>query len=82
MKFYRFIKIRGREGEITGHFVSRMYKLPFFWDEFDRVGFKFMKERLAGWTIWWVENEEDFIHAINKLDELKKTRIFEYKVMK
>ena len=72
MGFYKFIKIKGAEGNHIGDFVPRLYHLAFNWRE--------LKERLAGWTIWWVENEDDYNRAIKTLDELKKTRIFEYKV--
>ena len=80
MTFYKFIKIKGPEGARTGYFVPRLYHLAFSWRELKHVGFQFVKERLAGWTIWWVENENDYNRAIKTLDELKKTRIFEYKV--
>lgn len=80
MGMYKFIKIRGREGKNTGYFVPHLYKLPFIWKELKHVGFRFVKERLAGWTIWWVGNEDDYKLAIKTLEELKKTRIFDYKV--
>lgn len=80
MGFYKFIKIKGVEGDRTGYFVPRLYHLAFNWRELKYVGFQFVKERLAGWTIWWVNNEDDYIQAIKTLDELKKTRIFDYKV--
>ena len=79
MGFYKFIKIKGMDGANTGYFVPRMHKLPFMWSELRIVGLKFVKDRLAGWTIWWVESEEDFATAIKTLDELKKTRTFIYK---
>ena len=80
MGFYKFIKIKGAEAARTGYFVPHLYYLAFNWRELKHVGFRFVKERLAGWTIWWVENEDDYNRAIKTLDELKKTRIFEYKV--
>ena len=80
MGFYKFIKIKGVDGANTGYFVPQMYKLPFMWSELRIVGLRFVKDRLAGWTIWWVGNEEDFTTAIKTLKELRKTRIFDYKV--
>ena len=80
MEFYKFIKIKGVEGDRTGYFVPHLYHLAFNWRELKYFGFKFVKERLAGWTIWFVDNKDDYIQAIKTLDELKKTRIFDYKV--
>lgn len=80
MAFYKFIKIKGKEGSRTGYFVPRLYHLAFSWRELKQIGLLFVKERLAGWTIWWVENEDDYIQAVKTLNELKKTRIFDYKV--
>ena len=80
MGFYKFIKIKGKEGSRTGYFVPRMYQLSFNKYVWKIFGFKYLKERLTGWTIWWVENEADYINAINTLNELKKTRIFDFKV--
>jgi hypothetical protein len=81
MKVYKFIKIRGYEGARTGYFVPRLYELTCNSYVLERYGFRYIKERLNGWTIWWVENEDDFTQAIQTLEELKKTRLFEYKVM-
>ena len=82
MAFYKFIKIKGPDGKRTGYFVPRLYHLAFNRRELKYVGFRFVKERLAGWTIWWVNNEDDYKQAIKTLEELKKTRIFDYKVSK
>ena len=81
MIFYKFIKIKGEGGARTGYFVPNMYQLVCSWNVLKAFGFWYIKERLAGWTIWWVENEDDYNRAIKTLDELKKTRIFEYKVI-
>lgn len=81
MSFYKFIKIKGAEGGRTGYFVPRLYQLVFNWHELKWVGFRFVKERLTGWTIWWVDNEDDYAQAIKTLNELKKTRIFNYEVI-
>jgi hypothetical protein len=80
MEFYKFIKIKGPDGANTGYFVPRMYKLPFDHRELKIVGLQFVKDRLAGWTVWWVGSEADYKNAIKTLEELKKTRIFTYKV--
>ena len=82
MGFYKFIKIKGVEGDRIGYFVPRLYRLAFSWRELKHVGLLFAKERLAGWTIRWVRNEEDYTQAIKTLNELKKTHIFDYKVSK
>ena len=82
MGFYKFIKIKGPEGKHTGYFVPRLYRLNFSFRELKEIGFQFVKERLNGWTIWWVENEEDYRRAVETLKELKKTRIFDFKVSK
>ena len=80
MKFAEIIKIRGKDGKNTGYFVPRLYKMPFLWRELKHVGFLFVKERLAGWTIWRCD-EADYDQVINALEELKKTRVFEYKIL-
>lgn len=77
---YKLIKIKGPDGKNTGYFVPRLYRLGFSWHELKNVGLRFVKERVNGWTIWWVDNEDDYVRAIETLDELKKTRIFDYKV--
>ena len=82
MTFYKFIKIRGPEGARTGYFVPRLYQLVWGWSVLKVFGFSYVKERLTGWTIWWVNNEDDFVRAIETLNELKKTRIFDYTVSK
>lgn len=81
MGFYKIIKIKGPDGAYTGYFVKKMYKLPFVWNELKVVGLKFVKERLRGWTMWYVTNEADYENAVKRLDELRKTRLFEYKVL-
>lgn len=80
MGFYKFIKIKGKEGSHTGYFVPRMYHLGFNKNVLKAFGLEYIKERIAGWTIWWVENEDDYINAIKTLNELKKTRLFDFKV--
>lgn len=80
MAFYKFIKIKGEGGSRTGYFVPHMYQLVCSWSVLKAFGLSYIKERLTGWTIWWVENEDDYNQAIKTLNELKKIRIFEYKV--
>ena len=82
MAFHRFIRIRGREGANTGYFVPRLYQLSSLRIGSKIFGFSFIKDRLAGWTFWWVDNEDDYINAVKTLKELKKTRIFEFNVQK
>lgn len=83
MAFYKFIKIKGPDdSKRTGYFVPRLYHLAFSLRELKCFGFQFVKERLAGWSIWWVDNEDDYKQAVKTLDELKKTRVFDYKVSK
>lgn len=77
---YKFIKIRGVDGANTGYFVPRLYKMSLIRIGLKIFGFSFVKDRLAGWTYWWVDSEDHYINAIKTLDELKKTRLFEYKV--
>lgn len=77
---YKFIKIKGREGANTGYFVPNMYQLVWSWTVLKVFGLSYLKERFTGWTIWYVNNESDYIRAIKTLNELKKTRIFDYKV--
>lgn len=79
MAFHRFIKIKGRDGANTGYFVPRMYQIKGL-IALKVFGFSYVKERLNGWTIWWVSSKDDYNQAIKTLDELKKTRIFDYKV--
>ena len=80
MGIYKFIKILGPEGARTGYFVPRMYQLVWSWHTVKTFGFSYVKERLQGYTIWYVTNEEDYVQAIEVLEELKKTRIFDYRV--
>ena len=82
MRRCKFIKIKGKEGNNTGYFVPRLYRLHFCLGELKCFGFRFVKERLAGWSIWWVNDENDYIQAIEALNELKKTRIFVYEEIK
>ena len=77
MEFYKFIKISGLEGARTGYFVPHLYRLGY------RIGVKvfglsYLKYRLMGHTIWWVDNKENLIRAIETMDKLKETRIFDY----
>lgn len=80
MGFYKFIKIKGMDGNRVGHMVPNLYKLHFCWRELRNVGLRFVKERLTGCSIWYVTNKTDYQQAINTLNELKKTHIFKYKV--
>ena len=80
MGFYKFIKIKGLDGKRTGYYVPRMYQLD--WSRYivKALGLSYVMDRLKGWTVWWVGNEEDLKNAIETLDELKKTRMFYYEV--
>lgn len=80
MGFYRFIKIKGIDGANTGYFVPNLYQLDWSLVALKVFGLSYVKERLNGWTIWWVKNEDDYNRAIETLDELKKTRLFKYMV--
>lgn len=55
MAIYKFIKIKGEGGSRTGYFVPRMYQLVCSWPVLKAFGFTYIKDRLSGWTIWWVE---------------------------
>lgn len=81
MGFYKFIKIRGVEGARTGYFVPRLYQLVCCWNVLRAFGLSYVLARLAGWTIWWVDNEDDYLRAVKTLDELKNTRLFDYEVI-
>ena len=80
MDKYKFIKIKGLEGQNTGYFVPKMYQLTFSLPVVKAFGLSYIKERLSGWTIWFVDSGDDYIQAIKTLDRLKKSRLFEYKV--
>ena len=80
MAIYKFIKIKGSDGPNTGYFVPRMYQLGCSKTVLKVFGLPYIKERLTGWTVWYVQNEEDYRNAIKRLEELKKTRIFKYMV--
>ena len=82
MGIYKFIKIRGPEARRTGYFVPRMYGINLTWKTLKLFGLQYLMDRLNGWTVWWVGNKTDFDNAIKTLDELKKTRIFDYRVGK
>jgi hypothetical protein len=80
MSFYKFIKTRGEDAKHIGYYVPRMYRFDFSFRELKIFGFKFVKERLDGWTIWWVDDEEHYINAVKTLDDLRRTHMFNYKV--
>lgn len=80
MGFYKFIKIKGAEAKRTGYFVPRLYQLIWSRDVVKAFGLAYVIDRLKGYTVWWVDNEADLIKAIETLDELKATRIFDYEV--
>ena len=80
MSYRKFIKTKGVDGANIGYFVPRMFMWQFMWIELRIVGLQFVKDRLCGWTIWWVGSEEDFTTAIKTLNELKKTHTFDYKI--
>ena len=77
---HKFIKIKGPEGARTGYFVPRLYQLASIRLGMKIFGFSYLKDRLAGWTYWWVDNEHDYERAIMILNRLKNSRIFDYKV--
>ena len=77
MRFGGFFKIRDGQGNNTGYLVPRLYKVPFTLRELKHVGFLFVKERLAGWTIWTCD-ETDYGQAIQTLEDLTRLRVFEY----
>jgi hypothetical protein len=80
MGVYKFIKIKGPEGASSGYFAPHLYQLLCSYSVLKTFGLQYVKARLNGWTIWWVENEGDYARVIKTLDELKKTRIFDYVV--
>ena len=80
MPIYKFIKIKGKEGAWTGYFVPHLYQLLPSWNVLRAFGLPYIKERLTGWTVWYVTTEEDFVRAVDTLNELKKTRLFDFKV--
>ena len=80
MSIYGFIKTRGPEGAKIGYFIPRLYKLVWCWNVVKSFGFPYVKDRLTGWTVWWVESEDDWNRAIENLNELKKTHAFDYLV--
>jgi hypothetical protein len=81
MTVYKFIRIKGKERTWIGYFVPRMFQLTPSWDVLKTFGLSYINERLNGWAIWYVLSKEDFAKAIDTLDELKKTHIFDYEVM-
>ena len=80
MTFYKFIKTRGLDGADIGYLVPHMYKLVCCRIVLRVFKLSYVKERLAGWTIWWVEDENDYRRAIDTLNELKKIYVFDYRV--
>lgn len=78
---YKFIAIKGVEGARTGYFVPGLYQLVWSKDVLKTFGLKYVIARLKGWTIWWVENEITYLNAMDRLEELKRTRLFTYKVL-
>lgn len=82
---YNFIKIKGLDRINVGYSVPHMYHLTFDWRLWKYFGYKlmlrFIKDWLAGWTIWWVGSEEHYVQAVETLKKLGKTNIFEFKVL-
>lgn len=77
--YERFIMIGGKEGSITGRFVPNLIRLYLVKDMPLKFKIWYIKQRLDGWTIWFTTNETFYNMALERLDELKETRIFKYK---
>lgn len=77
--YERFIMIGGKEGPITGHFVPNLIRLHLVKDMPLEFKIWYIKQRLDGWTIWFTIDETFYNMALERLDELKETRIFKYK---
>lgn len=80
MALYKFIKTKGEGADTVGYYVPHMYRFDFSFKELKIFGLQFLKERMDGWCIWYVENEDDFAVAIEMLEKYKKTHLFAYKV--
>ena len=80
MPFHKFIKIKGEGKTYIGYCIPNMYQLVCSWPILKAFGFWYIKERLTGWTIWWVSNEDDYNRAIETLEKLKERCAFVYKV--
>ena len=78
---HKFIAIRGAEGARTGYFVPHLYRLVWSRTTWKTFGLTYVIARLTGWTIWWTDTERRYALAIRTLYELKKVRIFTYKVL-
>ena len=78
---YRFIKTTGKEGKVIGYRVQRLYKLHWRWG-LDIFGFRYLKDRLCGGTIWYALDDDRYFEAIGELKELQKTHSFKIKVLK
>lgn len=78
---YKFIKIKGPDGKFTGYFVPNLYHLGLLKVVLKIFGFHYIIDRLNGWRYWWTDTETNYELAIKTLNELKKTRIFDYKVI-
>lgn len=77
---HKFIRIKGERAKTIGFYVPRLYHLNFDWWTLRRFGLRYLRDRLSGWHIWWVENEEDLKTALDGLHELQKTNIFKIQV--
>lgn len=77
----KFIAIKGAEGAKTGYFVPHLYQLVWSKTTLKYFGLRYVLARLKGWTIWWTGGESNYSNAIKVLNELKKTRIFTYKIL-
>lgn len=73
------IRIKGRDRDRVGYWTPHLYLLSFSWRELKYVGLEFVKTRLAGWTIWWSDND-DLITTIGTLNKLKTKMSFDYEV--
>ena len=80
MEVYRFIAFKGNDSKKLGYRIPRLYPLFFRISELKQVGFWLVKERLKGWTIWFVTNDEDYKVAKEAIKELKKSHKFDFKV--
>lgn len=76
---YKFIKTAGKEAKTIGYLVSPiLYGLHGIRIGLRIFGFDYLRYILKGEKIWWTDNEDDYVKAIEDLKELKKTHAFDF----
>ena len=73
---YKFIRTFGKEAKTIGYFIPRLYGLSGMRIGLKIFGINYIRYILKGEKIWWTDNEDNYVKAIEGLKELRKTHEF------